>query len=543
MDDEVRTRRAVTEDGVKGLANISERSRLLRSRSAAYALVAVLVLSLGASFTVAAGVVGGVITACYNRTNGELRVETATMPCRNHEERISWNQVGQQGVPGVQGPRGDAGATGATGPQGPAGPQGPIGPTGAQGATGATGPAGATGPQGPKGDTGATGPQGPKGDSGGGGALGSLDELRGRPCNTTGTTPGIVSVVYDNATGVVTIMCAATAVAPAQLTITPSSGSLSANAGSFSAPMTFTVTNAGTATSGALTASIVSLTGSGFQKAVPDTCESATLAAGASCQVSVVFFAGASDATAALTVSAAPGGTARASLTGTSVPVPVLTITPDARRFFATVGTAAAPFTFTVTNTGGASSGIPAPSFSPVTAGFTFGTNTCTVALAPGASCGITVRFTAAATPGEARLALFVTASPGGSTFASIVGVSAIAGEHDNGVYGTYRSGAPLGQPGVPSTYTAAMAHGAANSVAFNLSWASPQMDFPLVVDCGGSQALWVRYWGFQGTMSSGVLIAVWQYAGPNAGNVRTSEVDEPFTPLNCPASSDPYWN
>ena len=500
---------------MNGLADISRRSRVLRSRSTAYALVAVLVISLGASLTVAAGVVGGVITACYNRTNGELRVETTTVPCRNHEERISWNQVGQQGIQGiqgiqgVQGPKGDTGATGATGPQGPAGPQGP------------------------------------KGDTGGSGVLGSLDELRGRPCNTTGTTPGIVSVMYDSSTGVVTIMCAATAVAPAQLTITPSSGSLSANAGSFSAPLTFTVTNSGTATSGALTGSIVSLTGSGFQRAVPDTCESATLAAGASCQISVVFVGGTADATAALTVSAVPGGTARASLTGTSVPVPVLTITPDARRFFATVGTAAAPFTFTVTNIGGASSGIPAASFSPLIAGFTFGTNTCTVALAPGASCDITVQFTAAATAGEASQSLVVTASPGGSTFASIVGVSAAVGVHDNGVGGTYvLNGVPLGQPGVPSTYTSQMADRAASSVPAQVGQTTgfiPRMDVPRVVDCGGSPALRARY-DLGGTW---VMIAVWQYGGPNAGHVVTSDVDldYPVTVPLCPTSSDPVWN
>jgi hypothetical protein len=168
-----------------------------RPRTAAYALVAVLVISLGASLTVAAGVVGGVITACYNVTNGELRVETATMPCRSTEERLTWNQVGQQGPQGIQGEKGEKGHTGetgepgATGPAGPQGEPGATGPTGAQGATGpqgstgATGPAGVAGPAGPIGATGAagatgatgpagpTGPEGPTGPAGPAGADGS----------------------------------------------------------------------------------------------------------------------------------------------------------------------------------------------------------------------------------------------------------------------------------------------------------------------------------------------------------------------------------
>ena len=121
------------------------------------------------SLSVAAGVVGGVITACYNRTNGELRVETTTVPCRNHEERISWDQVGQQGPPGE---KGDTGPAGAQGIQGPAGPQGETGSTGPSGATGPTGPQGATGDAGPQGtpgapgQDGAAGPAGPQGPTG-----------------------------------------------------------------------------------------------------------------------------------------------------------------------------------------------------------------------------------------------------------------------------------------------------------------------------------------------------------------------------------------
>src|SRR4051812_8005360 len=114
---------------------------------------------------------GGVIHACYNKTNGKLRVADATNPklgscLASRETALDWNK---QGEPGAQGPKGDKGDPGAQGPAGvagakgdtgAAGPQGATGPKGDTGAAGATGATGATGAQGPKGDTGAQGPQG-----------------------------------------------------------------------------------------------------------------------------------------------------------------------------------------------------------------------------------------------------------------------------------------------------------------------------------------------------------------------------------------------
>jgi len=143
-----------------------------------------------------------IISACYNATNGQLRVvkpwepspcippapyeapdSTATeatalctgggaFDCRTNEHFVEINTVGPQGPPGPQGP---VGAPGPTGPQGPTGAQGPQGQIGPQGSMGLEGPrgfdglpgaTGATGSQGPKGDTGATGPQGPQGPRG-----------------------------------------------------------------------------------------------------------------------------------------------------------------------------------------------------------------------------------------------------------------------------------------------------------------------------------------------------------------------------------------
>lgn len=116
----------------------------------------------GLALTIVAGSVAlasipsadGTINACFNDTNGNVRIVDDPSSCRQHEVAISWNQ---QGTPGPAGP---------PGPPGPAGPQGPAGPAGAQGPSGATGPQGPAGTQGPAGADGAPGAQGPAGPAG-----------------------------------------------------------------------------------------------------------------------------------------------------------------------------------------------------------------------------------------------------------------------------------------------------------------------------------------------------------------------------------------
>jgi hypothetical protein len=68
----------------------------------------------------------GVIEACVNPGNGNLRLVAPSASCHPNETRVSWN---------VEGP---------VGPAGPAGPQGPAGADGADGADGAPGADGAS---------------------------------------------------------------------------------------------------------------------------------------------------------------------------------------------------------------------------------------------------------------------------------------------------------------------------------------------------------------------------------------------------------------
>jgi hypothetical protein len=79
----------------------------------------------------------GVISGCYTKSGGTLRViDPSTGSCSSKETSLNWN---------VQGP------TGPQGPAGPAGVQGLQGPKGDPGINGAPGAPGASGPAGPAG--------------------------------------------------------------------------------------------------------------------------------------------------------------------------------------------------------------------------------------------------------------------------------------------------------------------------------------------------------------------------------------------------------
>lgn len=78
-----------------------------------------------------------VITACYMRSGGTVRViDSSVTNCKGNETALAWNVEGRegpqgpQGEPGPQGEQGPKGDTGATGPAGPAGPKGDPGSPG-----------------------------------------------------------------------------------------------------------------------------------------------------------------------------------------------------------------------------------------------------------------------------------------------------------------------------------------------------------------------------------------------------------------------------
>src|SRR5690349_17616196 len=114
--------------------------RLLVGARGKLLMIAAISLAVGGGATYALIPDGGVISACYNKASGALRIiDAATTACRGGEVALSWNQQG------AAGPQGAIGLTGPAGPEGPAGPAGPEGPAGVPGPAGPTGPAGADG--------------------------------------------------------------------------------------------------------------------------------------------------------------------------------------------------------------------------------------------------------------------------------------------------------------------------------------------------------------------------------------------------------------
>jgi Collagen triple helix repeat (20 copies) len=86
----------------------------------------------------------GVIQACYQKVNGQLRVIDTSKggTCNSSETALSWNQTGPIGAKGTTGAKGSTGANGINGQKGATGPPGANGTNGAKGATGPKGPAG-----------------------------------------------------------------------------------------------------------------------------------------------------------------------------------------------------------------------------------------------------------------------------------------------------------------------------------------------------------------------------------------------------------------
>jgi hypothetical protein len=182
------------------------------------------------------------------------------------------------------------------------------------------------------------------------------------------------------------------------------------------------VTNTGDLASGALSPSF---TGAGASQFLVTSTDCTTLAGGASCSVQAAFQPGATGAAAAaLEVTASPGGAASATVNGTGLTPASLALAP-APGSSTNLGSVAtdgfATAVFTVTNTGGAASGVPVPSLAPAT-DFTVPSHTCTAPVPGGGSCSVTVRFAPAST-GSKAATLTVEATPGGAPTASLTGV------------------------------------------------------------------------------------------------------------------------
>jgi hypothetical protein len=182
-----------------------------------------------------------------------------------------------------------------------------------------------------------------------------------------------------------------------------------------SAPQTVTITSSGGAP---VTFSSLVLTGDFTET---DTCAGQTLAIGASCSVQIVFAPTVTGARSGqLTIYAnIPGGQATVALSGSGTAAAAIVLTPLSLTFAATiVNQTAASQDITVSNTGGTTATLSAPTLSGNAGDFALFANTCGATLAPQTGCTLSITFTP--TNSGARLAtLSITDNAGTSSAAT----------------------------------------------------------------------------------------------------------------------------
>jgi hypothetical protein len=230
--------------------------------------------------------------------------------------------------------------------------------------------------------------------------------------------------------GTATANLVGTATTP--LSVSPSIGSFPAAAFTApSAPSAFTVTNASAVAVGPLAVTLGGAAPSAYQLAVGGTCAGATLAGGgaASCVVEVSFAPGqgvTGQQLATLVVSGGVGTSTQAALSGTAVTPAALTISGSGAFGAIVQGQVSGDATFTVTNTGGLTSGPPSATLGGANAGqFALGATTCSAGLAANTSCTVAVHFSpGASVVGLQQATLTVTGNPGGAPAVALSGTA-----------------------------------------------------------------------------------------------------------------------
>lgn len=217
----------------------------------------------------------------------------------------------------------------------------------------------------------------------------------------------------------------ATAVLPATLAIAPPSASFpNVAVGGTSAASTFTVTNSGDQTSGALAVSVTGPNASEFLLG-PNSCTGVALAGGASCSVAVRMAPTALGArSATLTVAGTPGGSLSASLSGSGIQAPILTLSPATYNFGTiAAGVQTSSATFQIGNTGTLSATWIAVTLVDPGNAFQITSNIClgaTIPVGP-ATCPVAVQYRPTVA-GTHTATLQVTSTNGGSASATLTG-------------------------------------------------------------------------------------------------------------------------
>ena len=179
---------------------------------------------------------------------------------------------------------------------------------------------------------------------------------------------------------------------------------------------TFTITNGGGTASGALTVTAAGSDPGEFSKTA-DNCSGQMIAAAGTCTLTIRFAPLSSGSKSAhFDIVGNPGGSLQAAVSGIAVNAAAISVTPSVQNFGSViVGGAPTSIVFTVTNTGGVTTGALANSISGDPVAFTIANSSCTGAtLIGGGTCNITVNLNGV-TAGAKNGSLDVTGAPGGS--------------------------------------------------------------------------------------------------------------------------------
>jgi hypothetical protein len=280
------------------------------------------------------------------------------------------------------------------------------------------------------------------------GSMGSNFEIDSNDCNILQPAASCTITVsfHPTSSGQKTAMLAVTAapggtvmaaldgegIAPGALTITPSTHSFgNIQVGADSAATTLTVRNTGGVVSGTLT-TIKGGSAPGEFIATADTCNGQTLAANATCTITVRFEPTTSGSKFAnFAVSGTPGGTVTTAVSGVALNGPALFANPSSRDFGSViVNTVTNTLDFTVVNTGQLPTGTLTQALSGANVGdFTVVSSSCSGAtLGALSSCTISVRFNPT-TLGAKTAQIDISAAPGGAVTLDLSGTAIAPGQ------------------------------------------------------------------------------------------------------------------
>ena len=241
---------------------------------------------------------------------------------------------------------------------------------------------------------------------------------------SSGVRAATLTIVDDTVATINTVSLTGTGAAAAKGALAPTSlAFVSTVVGVQTAAQNITLTNSGGLPLTLTTFSITGTNSTDFSQT--HTCGS-SLAAAASCTVSVKFKPTATGARAAAVSIATSAGTLTAAVSGTGLAAAAAVLAPTSRSFASqAVGTASAAQTVTLSNPGGATLSITSIGFTGTNPTYFAQTHTCGSTLASKASCTISVTFkpTAVGTP-SANLSVVTSA---GTVSVALKGTSAAA--------------------------------------------------------------------------------------------------------------------